>query len=41
MVKLFEMQLAEGVKSPPDCPELSAEGKHKLEGYLSGFQFES
>jgi hypothetical protein len=33
------MRLAEGVKSPPDCSELSAEGKQKLEGYLSGFEF--
>ena len=31
MVKLFEMRLAEDVKSPVDCPELSAQGKQKLE----------
>jgi len=40
MVKLFEMRLAEGVKRPANCPELSAQDKQKLEEYLSGFQFE-
>jgi ArsR family metal-binding transcriptional regulator len=37
---VFATRLAEGVKSPADCPELSVEGKLKLEKYLSGFQFE-
>jgi hypothetical protein len=40
MVKLFERRLAKGVKSPPNCPELSAEGRQKLEGYLSRFELE-
>ena len=37
---VFATRLAEGVKSPADCPELSVECKQKLEEYLSGFQFE-
>jgi len=37
---VFATRLAEGVKSPADCPELSEESKQKLEEYLSGFQFE-
>ena len=37
---VFATRLAEGVKSPADCPELSVEGRLKLEKYLSGFQFE-
>ncbi len=37
---VFATRLAEGVKSPDDCPELSAEGGRKLEKYLSEFQFE-
>lgn len=37
---VFATRLAEGVRSPTDCPDLSAEGKLKLEKYLSGFQFE-
>jgi hypothetical protein len=40
MVKLFERRLAEGVKSPEDCPELSAKHRQNLEAYLRGFQFE-
>lgn len=37
---VFAIRLAEGVKSPADCPELPVAGKLELENYLGGFQFE-
>ena len=38
---VFAARLAEGVKSPEDCPELSVQHKQNLEAYLGGFQFEN
>jgi len=37
---VFATRLAEGLKSPEDCPELSVKHKQDLEAYLGGFQFE-
>ena len=37
---VFATRLAEGVKSPGDCPDLSGQQRHNLEAYLGGFQFE-
>lgn len=37
---VFATRLAAGVKSPTDCPEVSAEGKLQLEKYLSRYPFE-
>ena len=37
---VFATRLAESVKSPADCPELSVDGQLRLEKYMSGFQFE-
>jgi ArsR family metal-binding transcriptional regulator len=37
---IFATRLAEGVKSPGDCPELSLKHRQNLEAYLRGFQFE-
>ena len=37
---VFATRLAEGVKSPGNCPDLSRSQRQKLEAYLEGFQFE-
>ena len=37
---VFATRLAEGVKGPGDCPELSRQPRQNLEDYLGGFQFE-
>jgi ArsR family metal-binding transcriptional regulator len=37
---VFATRLAEGVKSPEDCPDLSGQNRQNLEAYLGGFQFE-
>lgn len=37
---VFATRLAEGVKSPGDCPDLSGQERQNLEAYLGGFQFE-
>ena len=37
---VFATRLAEGVKSPEGCPELSVKSRQNLEAYLGGFQFE-
>ena len=37
---VFATRLAEGVKSAPDCPELSQEARQGLEEYLGNFHFE-
>jgi hypothetical protein len=31
--------MAEGVKSPRDCPPLDEENRQKLDGIMSGFRF--
>lgn len=36
---VFACRMAEGVKSPHDCPQLKAENKKCLEGILSDFAF--
>ena len=36
---VFACRMAEGVKSPHDCPQLEAENKKCLEGILSDFAF--
>ena len=36
---VFACRMAEGIKSPEDCPPIDAESKQKLDGILSGFTF--
>ena len=36
---VFACRMAEGVKSPADCPQLEAENQKNLDGILSGFAF--
>ena len=37
---VFAARMAEGVKGPEDCPLLSPVDKHRLDGYMSQFNFE-
>ena len=36
---VFACRMAEGVKSPRDCPPLDEENRQKLDGIMSGFRF--
>ncbi|HMK43454.1 MAG TPA: (Fe-S)-binding protein [Dissulfurispiraceae bacterium] len=37
---MFASIATQGVKKSADCPELTEEGKQRLESYLSGFRFD-
>ena len=37
---VFATRMAEGIKSPGDCPTLAGENKLRLEEYMSQFKFE-
>ena len=36
---VFACRMAEGVKSPHDCPQIAAESQQRLDGIMSGFKF--
>lgn len=37
---VFAARMAEGIKSPEDCPALGGENKQRLEEYMSNFKFD-
>jgi hypothetical protein len=37
---VFAARMAEGIKSPGDCPPLGTDNKKRLEEYMSNFKFD-